>query len=305
MKRSLWIGILSGALVLSVSACALTGRSALPAPQEPASVPFGADEERVFELAAEAEPGAPSTGATGGATTERLIVRTADLELIVPDTDQAMQDIQNLTAELGGYVVSSSAYQYEQGVRASLTLRVPAESLDTALGRLRDLATTVRRESVSGQDVTDEYVDLESSLRHLRAVEEQLLEFLTEAEDTEAALAVYYELSRIQGEIEHAIGRMQYLQNQAALATITVSLTPDALAQPLEVGGWNLPGTVRTAVEALLGVLELFVKTLIYVMIVVLPGLVVFGLPVAGLVVLIRWMVRRARSRRRSVSSTE
>lgn len=304
MKRNLWIGVLAGALVLSAGACALTGQNALPAPQEPVPVPFAA-EERVYEMAADAEPGAASAAATGSATTERLIVRTADVELIVPDTEQAMQDIQDLTAELGGYVVSSSAYQYEQGVTASLTLRIPAESLDTALGRLRDLATTVRRESVSGQDVTDEYVDLESDLRHLEAVEEQLLEFLAEAEDTEAALAVYYELSRIQGEIEHTIGRMQYLQNQVALATITVSLTPDALAQPLEVGGWNLPGTVRSAVEGLLGVLELFVKTLIYVVIVVLPGLLVFGAPVVGLVLLIRWMVRRVRSRRRGVSAAE
>jgi len=228
-------------------------------------------------------------------TTERLVIHTADLDLIVPDTEQAIEQIQDLAEELGGYVVSLNTYQYQEGLQGSVTLRVPAESFDTALQRLKDMATTVRRESLSGQDVTEEYVDLESRLRHLRAKEEQLLEFLDRAEDTEAVLAVYEQLSYTQQEIEQVTGRMQYLENQAALATITVDLIPDALAQPLEVGGWNLPGTIRNAVETLLDVLEFSVKAVIYLVIVILPTLLIIALPIVGLVFLIRWLVRRRR----------
>jgi hypothetical protein len=229
------------------------------------------------------------------ASTERMVVRTASLDLIVPDTDRALADIQSLARELGGYVVSMEAYQYQEGRQATVTFRVPADALDTALERLRAMATTVRRESVSGQDVTDEYVDLESRLRHLQAKEKQLLEFLDRAEDTEAVLAVYEQLSQTQAEIEQVKGRMQYLQNQAALATVTVSLTPDVMAQPLETGGWNLPATVRSAVEALLDVLEFFVKALIYIVIVVLPTLILLALPIVAIVLLVRWLVRRRR----------
>lgn len=229
------------------------------------------------------------------ATTERMVVRTASLDLIVPDTDKALNEIQRMAEELGGYVVSIEAYQYQEGREASVTFRVPADALDTALTRLRAMATTVRRESVLSRDVTEEYVDLDSRLRHLEAKEQQLLEFLKRAEDTEATLAVYEHLSQTQAEIEQVKGRMQFLQNQTALATITVSLTPDVMAQPLETSGWNLPATVRNAVQALLKVLEFFAKAFIYIVIVILPALILAALPVVGIVLLVRWLVRRRR----------
>ncbi len=237
-------------------------------------------------------PYAP-VGGTQTNTVERMVIRTAELDLVVPNTEEALRAIEALLSELDGYVVSLSTYQYEQGVQGSVTVRVPAESFNTALERIKVLATTVRRESIQGQDVTDEYVDLESRLRHLRAVEEQLLGFLEEAEDTEATLSVYERLQQVQGEIEQVSGRMQYLENQVALATIIVQLTPDALAQPLEVGGWNLPGTVRSAVEALLNTLEVIVKAAIYLVIVVLPTLVILLAPVVAVVLLVRWLIRR------------
>jgi hypothetical protein len=297
MKRHAWIGLLAGILVLMASGCAMQPMSATA---EPAAAP-----PQEVAVAYEEAPGLPNLGggadsaaAATAATVEQMVIRTATLDLIVPDTEEALAQIQDLTEEMGGYVVSLNTYQFEKGVQAHATLRVPAEAFDAALEQLNALATTVREETVSSDEVTDEYVDLESRLRHLRAKEEQLLEFLAEAEDTEAVLAVYEQVSYTQQEIEQVTGRMQYLQNQAALATINVSLTPDALAQPLEVGGWNLPGTVRGAVEALLDLLEFFVKAVIVFVIVVLPALVLFAAPVVGLVFLIRWLVRRAKRRK-------
>jgi hypothetical protein len=231
-------------------------------------------------------------------TVERMVIRTADLDLIVPDTEEAIDQVQELIQDLDGYVVSQNTYQYDRGVQANVTLRVPAESFDAALADLRELASTVVRESISGQDVTEEYVDLQSRLRHLRAKEEQLLEFLDAAEDTEAVLAVYEQLTYTQADIEQVTGRMEYLQNQAAMATISLSLTPDALAQPLEVTGWNLSGTAREALEALLDILEVIVKGLIYIVIMLLPTLLILALPVVGVIWVVRRVVRRVRSRR-------
>ena len=252
---------------------------------EPAPVPALAPEQVAEEGMSAALP----------EMTERMVVRTADLDLIVPDTEKAMDQIEALAEELGGYVVSLNTYQYQEGVEASITFRVPADSFDTAIERVREIATTVRRESISGQDVTEEYVDLEARLRHLQAKEAQLLEFLDQAEDTEAVMQVYEELSRTQEEIERVRGRMQYLENQTAMATITVSLIPDELAQPLEVRGWNLPGTIRNAVELLLDVLEFTIKSLIYLTIVGLPTVLVIAAFVYALVSLGRWTFRRLR----------
>ena len=291
MKRHLGFVIWIAVLALAAGGCAVR-LAPTPAPAQPMMAtppaPLPAGERAAYA-------GADMAMVANVASTERMVVRTASLDLIVPDTDKALADIQAMARELGGYVVSVEAYQYQKGREATVTFRVPSDALDIALARLRAMATTVRRESVFGQDVTDQYVDLESRLRHLEAKEKQLLEFLDQAEDTEAVLAVYEHLSQTQAEIEQVKGRMQYLRNQAALATVTVRLTPDVMAQPLETGGWNLPGTVRSAVEALLDVLEFFVKALIYIVIVVLPTLILLALPVVAVVLLVRWLVRRRR----------
>jgi hypothetical protein len=246
------------------------------------------------------EAGAPGRGGAAAdyADIERLIIRTASLDVVVPNTEEAVDEIQGLAEELDGYVVESNLYQYQEGLRASITLRVPAESLDLALERIRDLSTEVRRESVSGQDVTEEYVDLESRLRNLEATEEKLLEFLEEAEDTEAALAVYEQLRQVEGEIEQIKGRMEYLEQSAALSTVTLDITPDALAQPIQVGGWQPVGTLRDAFEALIRVLQFLVDALIVIVVLVLPVLLIIAIPVVVLFLIVRALIRRRASRR-------
>lgn len=299
-KEGLSVLLLVWILLLALAGC-VTRSMRAPAPPEevpPLPVEYGM-EEAAPSLPVEYGMGENVQAVSFDATIERLVIRTADLELIVPDTEEALDRIQALVEELGGYVVSLDTYQYQEGVQAVVTFRVPAESFDVALDRVKEIATTVRRESISGQDVTEEYVDLEARLRHLQAKEAQLLEFLDQAEDTEAVMQVYAELSRTQQEIEVVRGRMQYLENRAALATITVNLTPDELAQPLEVGGWNLPGTVRNALELLLNVLEFTVKALIYLLVVGLPTVLVVAAPLVGLVFVARWLIRRSRKPRR------
>lgn len=289
MKRQLWLLAATGMLLaLTLGGCRV-GAVPTPMPVQPAPA---------YEAGvAKAPVGADMQAVAAATTAERMVIRRATLDLVVPDTRQALGEIEKLVEELGGYITSLNTYQYERGETASVTLRVPADRLDVALERLRGLAKTVQRESVSGEDITEEFVDLESRLRHLEAKEKQLLEFLEKAEDTEAVLAVYEHLSQTQAEMEQVKGRMRYLENQVALATVTVNLTPDELAQPLETGGWNLPRTVRRAVQALLKVLEFLVKALIYVVILILPTLLLlaaFGYGVFLLVrTLVRWALRR------------
>jgi hypothetical protein len=226
---------------------------------------------------------------------ERLIIRNASLDIVVRDTEAAVDEIDELAKELGGYVIESNISEYQEGQRAHLRIRIPAEDLDSALDSIRELAMEVRRESISGQDVTDEYVDLQSRLRHLEATEERLLTFMEEAEDTEAALEVYDRLQNIQAQVEQTRGRMQYLEQSAAMATITLEITPSKLAQPIEVGRWRPQGTLRNAFESLIRVFQFLVDALIVIIVLILPILVIIALPVVGLFFLIRWIVRRRR----------
>ena len=302
MKKTLYI-IGVALLVLATAGCMRQAASS-QAPMAPREVVV--EKEAVVDWdRAEAPPGEGANYAddelaepTSGTSGERLIIRNAWLDLVVPDTDEALGKIEDVVNEMDGFIVQSNVYQSGESKRASVQLRIPAENLAEALERFRGMATEVRSEGVSGQDVTEDYVDLQSQLRSKEATEAKLLELLEEAEDVEAALAVQAELERIQTDIEVIKGRMQYLEQSAAMSSVSIELTPDVLVQPIEIGGWHPEGTLKDAVEALIRVLQFLVDALIVIVVVVFPVvLVVFG-PLVALFFLVRALVRRRRARK-------
>jgi hypothetical protein len=302
MDKKIAYSIIAVVLVVLVAGC---GRAA-QAP-EPAMAPYdapGQDGEMVaVEREMVADEGVYNSAASGSgganyADVERLIIRNGSLGVVVPETEAALDEVSDLVNELGGYVVESNVYQYQEGLQASVMLRVPAESFDIALERIRELATEVRYENISGQDVTEEYVDLQSRLRYLEATEARLLEFMEEAEDTEAALAVYEQLQRVQADIEQVKGRKQYLEQSAAMATINIEITPDELAQPIQVGGWHPEGTLRDAFQSLIRVFQFLVDAAIVILVLIIPVLIAIAVPLVALFFLVRAVVRRRRARK-------
>lgn len=227
------------------------------------------------------------TAVTGQTQTiQRLIIRTADLELIVNDTEEAMAQISQLAEQTEGWVVSTDLWAYGDNAQAgAITIRVPATGFNSAIAALKSMAVEVERESSSGQDVTEEYIDLESQLANLEATAVRVRAFLDEAKTVEEALDVNQELSRLEGEIEVIKGRMQYLSQSAAYSTITVSLTPNSEVQPLQVAGWRPQGVAKDAVEALIDTLQGVADFLIWA--------VIYLLPVGLVVILPLWLVGR------------
>ncbi len=124
--------------------------------------------------------------------------------------------------------------------------------------------------------------------------------FLDDATRVEDALAVNAELSRLEGEIAVIKGRMQFLSESAAYSSITVNVTPDELAQPIEVAGWQPTGVAKQAIEALVSALQSLANVVIWLVLLVLPVLLVIALPILLLV----WLVRRLRRRERAVAPT-
>jgi hypothetical protein len=302
MSRKITYSVIAVTLAVLVAGCGRAAQAPEPA-MAPYEAPGEAEEFAVVEREAVADEGAydSAVSGSGGAnysSVERLIIRNGSLGVVVSDTEVALDEVNELVAELGGYIVESNVRQYQEGLQASVMLRVPAESFDVALERIRELATEVRYENVSGQDVTEDYVDLQSRLRYLEATEARLLEFLEEAEDTESALAVYEQLQSIQADIEHVKGRMQYLEQSAAMATINLEITPDELAQPIQVGGWHPEGTLRDAFQSLVRVLQFLVDASIVILVLIVPVLAVIAVPIVVLFFVVRAVVRRRRARK-------
>jgi hypothetical protein len=211
---------------------------------------------------------------------ERLIIRNGNIDIVVEDTEMSLTQIGRLATRLGGWTVMSELRQFCKNVKSgTITLRIPAEAYDEMVNEVKEMALEVTYETSSSQDVTDEFVDLNSRLTNLEATAERVRAFLDEAETVEEALSVNQELSRLESDIEVIKGRMQFLSQSAAYSTLTISLTPDIIAQPIEVAGWRPEGTAKNAVEALVSTLQTLADVGIVVGLYFLPLALLFGVP--------------------------
>ncbi len=179
---------------------------------------------------------------------EQMIVRNGNISLVVEDVMIARDKIAQIAEKYDGYVVSSSIYGEAQDRRGITTIRVANDMFEPALAELRELAVEVESESTSSQDVTEEYIDLQSRLGNAEATEKQYLALLEQAEDVDDILNIYKSLSEVRYEIEQIKGRMQYLERTSAMSMITVYTTS---AKPIVGSGWNILEVLKSAVSGL------------------------------------------------------
>jgi DNA repair exonuclease SbcCD ATPase subunit len=205
----------------------------------------------------------------------RKIIRTVDLDLTVSNTEESAQEVQSLAEEVGGYVSSFDAQRYQGILHYNITLRVPGESLDDALSRLRKLAQTVDRENLRTEDVTDRVIDLGARLRTLNATEVELQALLAESRaqnrDVEGILAIYRELTEIRSKIENLQGQLESLERRVAYSTINLSLRPTESALPVVGKRWSPLDTARSSVRALVRALQLIADLAIFLIILAVP----------------------------------
>jgi hypothetical protein len=185
----------------------------------------------------------------------RKIVKTADLGLRAGDVRAAAAEAQRVAVRFGGSVLSSETYRGDGSVYADLVLSVPSSEFEAALDELRGLGEEVTTDSVRGEDVTEEFVDLQSRERNLLAAEQGLLKLYDRAEDVEDALAIQRELTDIRGQVEEVQGRIQYLEQSTASSRISVGIQPVAAA-PESPPAWNPALVAVRAWNASLHVLQ-------------------------------------------------
>ena len=287
MKRIFFIA-LAAALILT--AC---GRAAVPEPLtqvNSAGAPAVAPDmmsEAPLQAPLPAGGGTTANYAGSDSTTtgvERLVIQNADLSIVVADPAAKMKSIEQMAENLKGYVVSSNLYQTNTSSNVKvpegqITIRVPVEKLDEALDTIKSDTIEVQSENRSGQDVTKDYVDLQSRLKNLEATEAQLVKIMKDATKTEDVLNVFNQLTSIREQIEVVKGQIQYYEESAALSAINVRVIAEESVQPIEVGGWKITGTARNAFQSLIDFAQGFVRFLIWLIILIIPaGLVILGL---------------------------
>ena len=229
-----------------------------------------------------------------------MVIKNADLAVVVKDPKAEVANIDRMAEEMSGYLVSSNVYQAyaPNGVlapEANVVVRIPAEKLDEFMNTIKDAAVEVQSENVSGTDVTSQYIDLESQLKNLQSAEAQLQEIMKGATTTEDVLNVYNQLTSIRGQIESIKGQMKYFEESAALSSLSVRLIAEETVQPIVIGGWHPGAWASDAIQSFLNFLQDFTEFLINFVLNILPRLLIIGL-VFGYPLL--WIVRAMRGRK-------
>lgn len=298
--------LVSFVLVLMLTACASSRQAQFGPPQ--VSFDSAADYGKSAESPQLAEAGvAPEAAPAPASSTsiERMVIRNAFMKVSVADPAQSMQAVTALAKQLGGYVVSSDVSNHSNYAGSSYTtsqinIRVPSEKLDEAMAQIRALAADskngVINESISGKDVTAEYVDSESRLNNLKAAEKELQRLLSEAKDLEYTVEIFRELTNIRSQIEVLQGQMKYMKEASQLSSIEVYFVAEASLQPIEIGGWKPEGVAREALQALIDAAQNLASFLIWFAIAWLP----FIIPLALIVYFLVKAIGKARGKRRA-----
>jgi hypothetical protein len=219
---------------------------------------------------------------------KRKVITTATLAIQVKSLDKAKNALTETAVKSGGYVNDSSVQTLEGGEKSgTVVLKIPEQRSDDVMKEIR-LIGTVLSEDMKGQDVTEEYTDLNSRLRNLTKEENRLLDILNMGKTVTDVLQVERELARVRGEIESITGRVKMIDSLAAYVTITINLTEKGqLAHAPNF--WNTNETVIAAWSAFLSTIRALLGVLIW--------LAIFSPLAIAFIVL--WHVRkRIRARR-------
>jgi hypothetical protein len=179
-------------------------------------------------------------------TGDRKLIRRASLQIEVQDFEESSDRVAAIAGDADGFVSGSNSYVTDTGRRrGTITIRVPESEFFTVIELLEGVGD-VESKSVSSEDVSEEYVDLEARLGNLERQEGRLLEIFERAETVEDILKVEEQLGRVRGQIESLTGRLRFLENRVSLSTVSVELFEP---EPITTS-FGLRDSVRTSLEA-------------------------------------------------------
>lgn len=257
---------------------------------------------------------APSVGAPanrGGSAEavstagDKLVIRSATISLQVDDLKKSLAGIRALALKNGAEIqsltytagtVEPGPVPYAEGAAtlsegpksAVVVLRVPESKLAATTEAIAK-SGTVQSQSAAQDDVTQQYVDLSARLKNLKAQEARLRTFFAKAKKVDELIAVEQELARVRGEIEAMQAQVDYLERQAAMATLTIELfEPGAIVSP-SGPSWGTGEAVTAGVRAAVGIVNGMIVIAIAMLPILLIGMLVF--------IVVRAVLRRRSSR--------
>jgi len=237
------------------------------------------------------------SGSSGFQTSDILtgmnkkLIYKANVVMQVDDYSKAQSQIRNQVTLAGGYIVDFSENRSLEEEGGTFTIKVPSAGFSSFLDQIDKLEHKSLQRSIQGQDVSEEYVDLEARLKVKQAMEARYLKFIDEATKTSQLVEYVNELERIQTEIEQIKGRMRYINSNVSFSTVEIRLyQPDVEALQnasqekaplLERAGKSLHGSIQ--------VISAMFEWLVVILAGAIPVIVI-----GGIILAIVWSVQRA-----------
>lgn len=309
MKKRLLLGLSILALSFSLAACGSSSEEAA-APME-----WAVEEEAVeglmdsyyseeYKATNTEADGAEAPEVDESATSDRKLIKTVDLSVETKEYDKLMVSLENQIDELGGYIESLGAYNrsyydsYNHHRSANITARIPADKLDGFLKQIGEEANIVdRNESV--EDVTLQYVDLDSHARMLEEEQDRLLVFLSEAETIEDIIAIESRLSEVKYQLESMKSQLRTFDNKVQYSTVHIYIDEVVELTPVVelTAGQRIAEGFKDSIEDIAeGFKEFGIEFIIHI-----PYIIVWGVIIAILVFVVLRIMKAVDKRSASI----
>ena len=213
-----------------------------------------------------------------GAVVEKKVIKNGSLRLKVESTEDSAEKIKEIAKQYKGEVANVNLYrQGKNGLGGNLTVKVPVDQFESAMKAIKAVGDQVLSESISGSDVTEEYVDLQAQIRNKKAEEETFRNLLECSGKLDDVLSVTREVARVRGEIDRLEGRIKFMESQTDMSRINVSLVEyeQVASTPIK---WKPARVAQKALHNLVLNSQKTINGVIYFIIATLPVLIIIAL---------------------------
>lgn len=217
---------------------------------------------------------APSSGSSTGIDTK--IIKTAYITIEVKDVTGSVDQLKNMVTAKGGYLSSSSISKgYNDRLSGTVVLRIPQAEFENTLAGVKAIGT-VKSVSTQGEDVTEEYVDIQAQKTSYQNQIVQYNEIMKKAVKVSDVIEIQQQIDQVQTNLDRLEGRLKYLNSRIDMSTITVTLQ-----EPEPVGGetgHNFITTINEGIAGFFGMVDAIIILLFTLLPVIILGAIGYGI---------------------------
>lgn len=228
--------------------------------------------------------------------TNRKLVKTVTMDVETEEFDTLIQKVEEKVDSLGGYLESlnrDNGSTMKEGIlkNASMTIRIPKDKLDGFVSELEE-SSNVKSMEESAEDITLQYVDMESHKEALKAEQDRLLELLKHAQSMEEIIVLEERLAEVRYELESMESQLRTYDNLVDYATINLYVEEvESLTPVVQMSAWEKMsvGFLESAKNIGRGIKNFFIYLVVY-----LPYLILWAVIILAVLLIVRFFSKRS-----------